>query len=201
MFGAFRPAGSSVSVRARDPDGRALLLSRGGARCRGGGRTHRVCMQEQRSGCRHGMTVSAVGDLHHPPVAGYGGPSGTSDRRGPIGGVIVSAALVAWGMAPGGERRHAWRMSSPHAVCVPFTPADASFTLPIQMRAVVQDRYGDPGVLHVEEVPVPHVQPDEVLIRVEGAGIDRGTWHLLTGLPLLARLESTDVSRSFGGDG
>ncbi len=63
-------------------------------------------------------------------------------------------------------------------------------TVPTTMRAVVQDRYGDPGVLRVDTVPVPSIAPDEVLVRVEAAGIDRGTWHMLHGLPLLARLES-----------
>ncbi len=58
------------------------------------------------------------------------------------------------------------------------------------MRAVVQERYGDPGVLAVARVPVPIIGPEEVLINVEGAGVDRGTWHLMTGLPWLARLES-----------
>jgi len=61
---------------------------------------------------------------------------------------------------------------------------------PTTMRAVVQDRYGDPGVLAVGEVPVPTVRSGEVLVQVEGAGVDRGTVHLVTGLPLLARLEA-----------
>jgi len=58
------------------------------------------------------------------------------------------------------------------------------------MQAVVQDRYGDPDVLRVDTIAVPDISDDEVLLRVEGAGLDRGTWHLVTGLPLLARLES-----------
>jgi len=66
----------------------------------------------------------------------------------------------------------------------------ASTTASTTMRAVVQDRYGTPDVLRVETIAVPDIRDDEVLIRVEGAGLDRGTWHLVTGLPLLARLES-----------
>lgn len=58
------------------------------------------------------------------------------------------------------------------------------------MLAVVQDRYGPPDVLRVDTIAVPDIRDDEVLIRVDGAGLDRGTWHLVTGLPLLARLES-----------
>lgn len=58
------------------------------------------------------------------------------------------------------------------------------------MRAVVQDRYGPPDVLRVEVIAVPAISDDEVLVEVDAAGLDRGTWHLVTGLPLLARLES-----------
>ena len=35
---------------------------------------------------------------------------------------------------------------------------------------------------------MPAIADDEVLVRVEAAGVDRGTWHLLTGQPYLARL-------------
>ena len=35
---------------------------------------------------------------------------------------------------------------------------------------------------------MPAIADDEVLVRVEAAGVDRGTWHLLTGRPYLARL-------------
>jgi NADPH:quinone reductase-like Zn-dependent oxidoreductase len=62
--------------------------------------------------------------------------------------------------------------------------------VPSTMQAVVQDRYGPPEVLRVETIAVPDIRDDEVLIRVDSAGLDRGTWHLVTGLPLLARLES-----------
>ncbi len=55
------------------------------------------------------------------------------------------------------------------------------------MRAVVQDRYGLEH-LRVAEVSDPTPGPGEVLVRVEAAGIDRGTWHLATGLPLVIRL-------------
>jgi len=62
--------------------------------------------------------------------------------------------------------------------------------VPATMRAVVQHHYGTPDVLRVDTIAVPEIRDDEVLIRVDGAGLDRGTWHLVTGLPLLARLES-----------
>jgi NADPH:quinone reductase-like Zn-dependent oxidoreductase len=56
------------------------------------------------------------------------------------------------------------------------------------MRAAVHDRYGDADVIRVNRLPVPAIADDEVLVRVEAAGVDRGTWHLLTGRPYLVRL-------------
>ena len=56
------------------------------------------------------------------------------------------------------------------------------------MRAIVQDQYGTSDQLALTEVPDPTPGPGEVLIRVAAAGVDRGTWHVMTGLPLLARL-------------
>ena len=61
-------------------------------------------------------------------------------------------------------------------------------TAPSTMRAAVHDRYGEPEVIRVGQVPVPPIADDEVLLRVAAAGVDRGTWHLLTGQPYLARL-------------
>ncbi|MEU6701927.1 NAD(P)-dependent alcohol dehydrogenase [Pseudonocardia sp. NPDC046786] len=55
------------------------------------------------------------------------------------------------------------------------------------MRAVVQERYGTTGVWRVAELPVPEPGPGEVLVRVAAAALDRGTWHLMAGLPLAVR--------------
>jgi NADPH:quinone reductase-like Zn-dependent oxidoreductase len=56
------------------------------------------------------------------------------------------------------------------------------------MRAVVQDRYGDADVLRLTDLPPPRVRADEVLVEVAAAGLDRGTWHVMTGRPYLGRL-------------
>ena len=56
------------------------------------------------------------------------------------------------------------------------------------MRAIVQDAYGDAEVWSNAEVARPEVRDNEVLVRVHAAGLDRGTWHVMTGLPYLARL-------------
>ncbi|GFM30305.1 zinc-binding dehydrogenase family oxidoreductase [Novosphingobium sp. PY1] len=39
------------------------------------------------------------------------------------------------------------------------------------MKAIVQDRAGDPGVLAVRQVPTPSLRSDDVLIRVERSGV------------------------------
>ena len=56
------------------------------------------------------------------------------------------------------------------------------------MSVAVHDRYGDADVIRVHRLPLPAIADDEVLVRVEAAGVDRGTWYLLTGRPYLARL-------------
>lgn len=63
------------------------------------------------------------------------------------------------------------------------------------MRAIVQDSYGTPDVLHTERVGVPAIGPNDVLVRVRAAGLDRGTWHLLTGRPYLMRVLGFGFSR------
>ncbi len=55
------------------------------------------------------------------------------------------------------------------------------------MRAVTQKGFGGTEQLEIAEVPAPAPGPGEVLVDVRAAGLDRGTWHLLTGLPLIGR--------------
>jgi NADPH:quinone reductase-like Zn-dependent oxidoreductase len=56
------------------------------------------------------------------------------------------------------------------------------------MKAIVQEEYGSPDVLELEDVEKPEIGADEVLVRVHAAGVDRGVWHLMTGLPYFLRL-------------
>ncbi|MDT5012766.1 MAG: hypothetical protein QOH57_4383, partial [Mycobacterium sp.] len=56
------------------------------------------------------------------------------------------------------------------------------------MRAIVQDGYGPVGCWRLADVTVPQIAGTEVLVKVHAAGIDRGTWHAMTGLPYLGRL-------------
>ena len=57
-----------------------------------------------------------------------------------------------------------------------------------KMRAIVQTEYGTADVLHLAEIERPTIGADEVLVQVHAAGLDRGTWHLMAGLPYAARL-------------
>ncbi len=56
------------------------------------------------------------------------------------------------------------------------------------MRAVIQRAYGSADVLEVGEVERPSIGPDQVLVEVVGAGLDRGVWHLMSGMPYLIRI-------------
>ncbi|MDQ4083131.1 MAG: alcohol dehydrogenase catalytic domain-containing protein, partial [Actinomycetota bacterium] len=56
------------------------------------------------------------------------------------------------------------------------------------MKAIVGDTYGSPDVLELRHIDKPEIGDEEVLVRVHAAGVDRGVWHLMTGLPYLTRL-------------
>src|SRR5215217_5599725 len=56
------------------------------------------------------------------------------------------------------------------------------------MKAIVRDTYGSSDVLELREIDKPEIGDDEVLLRVHEAGVDRGVWHVMTGLPYPIRL-------------
>ena len=55
------------------------------------------------------------------------------------------------------------------------------------MKAIVQDAYGSTDVLELREIEQPVPTDNEVLVRVHAAGLHRGDWHVMTGLPYLIR--------------
>lgn len=55
------------------------------------------------------------------------------------------------------------------------------------MRAAVLDRYGPPEVLRIEEVDRPVPAPDEVLVRVHAATVNRSDCHWRRGSPFFQR--------------
>jgi NADPH:quinone reductase-like Zn-dependent oxidoreductase len=66
----------------------------------------------------------------------------------------------------------------------PTSPESGAAT----MRAIVQDAYGSTEVLRLDEIPRPAIAANEVLVEVRAAGLDRGTWHFMTGKPYVMRL-------------
>jgi NADPH:quinone reductase-like Zn-dependent oxidoreductase len=56
------------------------------------------------------------------------------------------------------------------------------------MRAIVRYTYGSTDVLELRDIDKPEIGDDEVLVSVRAAGVDRGVWHIMTGLPYPIRL-------------
>jgi NADPH:quinone reductase-like Zn-dependent oxidoreductase len=56
------------------------------------------------------------------------------------------------------------------------------------MKAIVQDKYGSPDVLRLEDVDRPAVGDDEVLLRAHAAAVNIADWHLMRGVPYVMRL-------------
>ncbi|MEV8509779.1 NAD(P)-dependent alcohol dehydrogenase [Actinoplanes sp. NPDC051475] len=63
------------------------------------------------------------------------------------------------------------------------------------MRAIVQDEYGSANVLRIEDIDRPTIGANEVLVHVHAAGLDRGTWHFMAGMPYLFRLMGPGLRR------
>ncbi|MBW3619487.1 MAG: NAD(P)-dependent alcohol dehydrogenase [Actinobacteria bacterium] len=63
------------------------------------------------------------------------------------------------------------------------------------MKAMVQDRYGDAGVLELRDVPRPSVGADGVLVRVRAASVNPLDWHFMRGEPLVMRLAGVGLRR------
>ena len=85
-------------------------------------------------------------------------------------------------------------MSTPHPVPTATSERSAEPTPDAAgaetMKAIVQDVYGTAPeeVLRLAEIARPTIADDEILVRVRAASVDRGTWHLMAGLPYPIRL-------------
>lgn len=55
------------------------------------------------------------------------------------------------------------------------------------MKALVRDKYGNPGVLRIAEIERPSLEDDRVLVRIKASSINRADWYGLVGRPLVAR--------------
>ena len=56
------------------------------------------------------------------------------------------------------------------------------------MRAITQCTYGTADAWKLDEIGHPVITASQVLVKVHAAGLDRGTWHLMAGLPYAMRL-------------
>ncbi len=55
------------------------------------------------------------------------------------------------------------------------------------MQAIMQDRYGSAGVLESGDIEKPDIGDDQVLVRVQAAGVNPADWAIMSGLPYVAR--------------
>ncbi len=62
------------------------------------------------------------------------------------------------------------------------------------MQAIVQDRYGSPGVLQTRDIAKPQIADNEVLVHVHAASVHLGDLILMTGTPYLMRM-ATGLSK------
>ena len=55
------------------------------------------------------------------------------------------------------------------------------------MKAFTYDRYGPPEVVHLEEVPMPEIQPEEILVEVHATTVNRSDCGFRKADPFIAR--------------
>jgi NADPH:quinone reductase-like Zn-dependent oxidoreductase len=58
------------------------------------------------------------------------------------------------------------------------------------MKAIIQSEFGLPEVLELRDVDMPEPAQDEVVVRVYAASVNMFDWHMMTGVPYLARIEA-----------
>jgi NADPH:quinone reductase-like Zn-dependent oxidoreductase len=55
------------------------------------------------------------------------------------------------------------------------------------MKAITHQGYGSPDVLQLQDIDEPTVGEDQVLVRVRAASLNPRDWHVLRGVPYVAR--------------
>ena len=56
------------------------------------------------------------------------------------------------------------------------------------MKAIVQKEYGSSEKLKLKDVDKPHVEDDQVLVRINTASVNALDWHFMRGTPRFGRL-------------
>jgi NADPH:quinone reductase-like Zn-dependent oxidoreductase len=58
------------------------------------------------------------------------------------------------------------------------------------MKAIRYYAYGSPDVLQLQDIDMPVIGDEDVLIRVRAASVNPLDWHFMTGMPYIARLQA-----------
>lgn len=58
------------------------------------------------------------------------------------------------------------------------------------MKAIVHDEYGSPDVLHFQDIDMPPVTDNEVLVEIRAASPNPWDWHFMRGEPYVVRIIS-----------
>lgn len=63
------------------------------------------------------------------------------------------------------------------------------------MQAIVQDEYGSPDLLRLQEIEAPVAGEHEVLVRVRASSVHPDVWHAVHGVPYALRFMGSGVRR------
>jgi NADPH:quinone reductase-like Zn-dependent oxidoreductase len=106
--------------------------------------------------------------------------------------VISIAPVEAFTTTPGAHRHEHDHTTQRHA-----RQAGPGLMGADTMQAILQDEYGPApeDVLRLAEIARPEIGDGEVLVRVRATSVDRGTWHMMAGLPYPIRLAGAGFRR------
>jgi NADPH:quinone reductase-like Zn-dependent oxidoreductase len=65
----------------------------------------------------------------------------------------------------------------------------------VRMKAIVQERYGSAEDLQLQDVELPTVGDDEVLVKVRATSVHPDVWHVVSGRPFALRLMGSGLRR------
>ena len=106
--------------------------------------------------------------------------------------------MISWAFARAGQRPYPVRGGSIWVnAYLSWDPSPRTLFAVATMTAIVHDDYGTipEDVLRLEEVGKPTIADDQVLVRVQAASVDRGTWHIMAGLPYPIRVAGFGLRR------